>query len=380
MSAENLYLRGSIWWVRYYEGGRMVRRSLHTTNKREARRLRDQIRGKSSAAKIARDTFGIETVEGAGPVPTFAEVADRFLVHLEASGGLRPNSLQGVRGKLQTWAIPELGKLPISAITTEHIEAFVGKLRRASSRGRGRKGKLGRTQIAFIFRTTQRVFRFALRRRIYSGANPCDLETKPQANGPRTDHLTPDQIDRLLPKLAGWWVQDAALLAVCTGLRWGEVNGLAWDDIDLASDEPTIRVERSFHGPAKNDAAEARTKIGDQAAALLRLLRADARTEYVFPSRLGVPRRRFSGLDRERLAKAGAAAGIPVRLTPHLFRHTFGTLLYEATKDPKMVQRLMRHARIETTLRVYVHTSDEGQQDAANKLPQFGVGRRLRAV
>ena len=54
------------------------------------------------------------------------------------------------------------------------------------------------------------------------------------------------------------------------GLRWGEVNGLRWDEIDLDSDRPRIGVHRSYLGPVKTKASEAEIEIHGTLAALLR--------------------------------------------------------------------------------------------------------------
>jgi len=42
-------------------------------------------------------------------------------------------------------------------------------------------------------------------------------------------------------------------------------------------------------------------------------------------------------------------AGIDKHLTPHGFRHTFATLLYNATNDLLVVQRVPGHRYISTT-------------------------------
>lgn len=74
---------------------------------------------------------------------------------------------------------------------------------------------------------------------------------------------------------------------------------------------------------------------------------------------------------------AAARAGLTKHVHPHLFRHTFGTWVYERTRDPKMVQRLMRHADFKTSMQ-YVHDSrDLGE--VVNKLPTL-TGVNLRTV
>ena len=43
----------------------------------------------------------------------------------------------------------------------------------------------------------------------------------------------------------------------------------------------------------------------------------------------------------------------------HLFRHTHATIYYRTTKDIKQVQERLGHAKIQTTMNMYLHPSDE---------------------
>lgn len=48
-----------------------------------------------------------------------------------------------------------------------------------------------------------------------------------------------------------------------------------------------------------------------------------------------------------------------IYITPHLFRHTHGTIYYLQTKNIKMVQERLGHAQIQTTINLYVHPSED---------------------
>ena len=43
----------------------------------------------------------------------------------------------------------------------------------------------------------------------------------------------------------------------------------------------------------------------------------------------------------------------------HIFRHSAGTLLYEKSRDLKLVQGALRHSDISTTSDIYVHLGDK---------------------
>lgn len=48
----------------------------------------------------------------------------------------------------------------------------------------------------------------------------------------------------------------------------------------------------------------------------------------------------------------------------HLFRHTHATIFYRQTKDIKQVQERLGHEHIQTTINMYVHSSDEDLRDS----------------
>lgn len=94
--------------------------------------------------------------------------------------------------------------------------------------------------------------------------------------------------------------------------------------------------------------------------------------QWVFPSRnltkspeTGARRRHhWNAFTFQRQVKQAAElAGIKKRVTPHVFRHSFATHLLMAGHKPKVVQQLMGHRTLETTM-TYVHAIEDQRQNA----------------
>lgn len=63
-------------------------------------------------------------------------------------------------------------------------------------------------------------------------------------------------------------------------------------------------------------------------------------------------------------------AGIDQHITPHMFRHSFATLLLEQDVDIRYIQRMLGHSSISTT-EIYTHVSNAKQKDIlVNKHPR----------
>jgi site-specific recombinase XerD len=158
----------------------------------------------------------------------------------------------------------------------------------------------------------------------------------------------------------------AVVLAVTTGLRVHEVVGIRCDDIDLSGRSLRIlgkgRRERQVF--LTNDWITDLTRACLQTRAAL----------GVTHSRL-LFNRRFDPLTepamRSRLAKAAREAGLTVRVTPHMLRHTAATQLIEADVDIRYIQRLLGHASLSTT-EIYTHVSDRALSRVVSQADVLG--------
>lgn len=151
--------------------------------------------------------------------------------------------------------------------------------------------------------------------------------------------------------------RDRAMLMVAafSGLRWSELRGLRWTDLDITDpDTATINLERSIDA----DGSEKSTKSNKHrvvpilrpgADALLRWQAAAPDTDLVFPNRQGRPISQDWYIDR--LPKIRDAAGI--HFDPHELRDTYASILIATGIGELELTLWLGHASVETTRRRY---------------------------
>ena len=169
-------------------------------------------------------------------------------------------------------------------------------------------------------------------------------------------------------------------LALDSGARKGELCGLKWTDLDLASGRLTIQRQLvkpgpdPVFGPVKNKTPRT-IELGAETIALLRKHRgqqAELRLRngeryrdlgLVFAKEwedlqrgrdtLGDPLQ-MNNLGQREFRKLLEASGVR-RIKLHGLRHTCATLLLQASVPPQVVQQRLGHKKIEITLSVYAH-------------------------
>lgn len=162
-------------------------------------------------------------------------------------------------------------------------------------------------------------------------------------------------------------IRDIAVveLLFATGMRISELCSLKPSDIDLESGNILI------YGKG---AKERIIQIGNrEVIAALTLYRETFRNDievcgYFFVNRL---RRKLSDQSvRLMIDHHAKRSGISQHITPHMFRHSFATLLLEQDVDIRYIQRMLGHSSISTT-EIYTHVSSAKQKDIlVNKHPR----------
>ncbi len=81
---------------------------------------------------------------------------------------------------------------------------------------------------------------------------------------------------------------------------------------------------------------------------------------YFFVNKLG--RRMTEQSVRNMLSSYCNQCGVEMHITPHMFRHSFATLLLEEDVDIRYIQRMLGHSSI-TTTQIYTHVTSSKQKE-----------------
>ena len=162
--------------------------------------------------------------------------------------------------------------------------------------------------------------------------------------------LSPEEVLRVLAAIRAVKYKAIIATAYAAGLRISEVCALQVSDID--SQRMRIHVRS---GKGKKDRY---VMLGESLLALLRQYYQAVRPkgEYLFPGQK--PQRHISATAVSLvLRKVIREAGLSKKVTMHTLRHCFATHLLEAGTDIRILQVLLGHSSIRTTLR-YTHITD----------------------
>lgn len=287
---------------------------------------------------------------------------------------IEPQTLQVDRSIFRVHLIPEFGHLRLDQVSREQIQVFCAEMF---------DDGLAPGYIKRIYALLSSALQEAVENGVLA-RNPCHRVTLPHAEKYQARFLTLEESRRLVAAAKGHRLWLFLLMMLTTGARRGEVTGLCWSDINVekgemrisrtvvrvngvglvASDPKTLKSTRTVRlsQPVLEGLGEQKKYIQELRA------RAGARwkgRDLVFPNKYGDYMDRIA--IRRQFQRILSEAGLSY-MRFHDLRHSAATLLLASGVHIKVVQEMLGHADVRTTLGMYGHVLPSMQQTAIDKL------------
>ena len=162
-----------------------------------------------------------------------------------------------------------------------------------------------------------------------------------------------------------------ALFLLYTGLRRGEAFAITPKDIDYKNKTVSITKTVEWIGCKPNIKNRPKTVAGNRIVPLPGFLMPELikrkNNKYIFQNSKG------ELMDNSQVTRNWNAyiKESGVKATPHMLRHTYATLLFDADIDVKTAQTWLGHTDIKTTLDIYTHLSEQRRESATEKWQAF---------
>lgn len=273
------------------------------------------------------------------------------------------------RQVVYTHITPHLGKVLLTALQPDRIQALINQLTEAQ--------KAPRT-----IRNVRAVLRKALNQAVrwrYLTFNAAALVELPRIEHYTVQPFTKEEARQFLDSIKGHRLEVLYLLALTLGLREGELLGLLISRVDLARgvlvvDGALISKEKKPIRAAPKTKSSIRTL--PLPGSIIPLLKAHIERqkeqfpecEWLFTASNGSPLSRFTLLSQFQalLKKAGIR-----KMRFHDLRHSCATFLIAQGEHPRTVMDILGHSQIGTTMNIYGHILDETRTAAITGLEKL---------
>jgi len=311
----------------------------------------------------------------------FNSLAERYLKADFGADAVRPksvNTIPIVEHYVRDYLIKKFGENIAEDIKPLEIQKWLKSLNETNG--------LAWTTIAKIRGLMLRIYKIGLRHEHVAKNPVLHVETRSKSTY-RAIIITPAQTLTILKSLPSPLHYALVLTCAATALRSSEILALRWADVLWG--ERRIRVSKRW---AKGEDGETKTDASDGYVPLHPVLAGHLRewqrqtphakaTDFVFPSMRAEGRKPLcsSVFVADHLRPAAKKAGVHIedgqRFGLHNLRHSLSNWLVNKAKvEPKTVQGLLRHSKIQTTLDLYTQEdSDETRAAQGEFLTAVGM-------
>ncbi len=316
-----------------------------------------------------------------GPNQTLKQHLENWLENIQKHA-VRINHYINTRTIIRKHILPKLGHIQLRQLNEQHIQSLYAQ-------------KLDEKKSAKTIHHIHDVLHKALAQAVtwrLVVRNVCDGVTLPRLSRYEYPVLTEEQAQKLLEVMRGHRFEVLLALALTTGMRHGELLSLHWQDINF--ERGTLQVRRSVSRVRGQGykVFEPKTPRGRRMLTLPlfvldmlkqhRVIQEEVKQkagsqwqdhDLVFCNQYGS----FLRPDRVRkqFQKLLAEAGLPY-MRVHDLRHSAATLLISMGVPVKVVQEILGHSNISTTLNIYSHVLPGMQDEAMGKWDHLFGGDR----
>ena len=217
-----------------------------------------------------------------------------------------------------------------------------------------------------------RLLKQALNKAVSDGlieSNPCTVKPpKRQRDAPNAlDAKGRARLLGILGKMAPSPFRLAVYIAICTGMRRGEICALRWDDVDMercevhVSQSVGIRRGGAYEKPPKTLSSMRTIPIP---SLLLEQLRTPHKGSYVLGDKPYSPARLTK--EWQGFARMFDIRGSKGLCTFHDLRHTYATMAIAGGADVRSVAAILGHSSVAMTLDVYAAPDEEAKRRTAD--------------
>lgn len=312
---------------------------------------------------------------------TLSQWLDHWLENIQRDN-VAESTLGAQRWRVKKHIKPRIGDVQLVRLEAEHIERFHGSMKRA---------KVGMRTRQLAHADLAKALRIATERGKI-GRNPCDFVKAPRRVRAEVRAFSAAERTIFLEAIDGNRYEALYRLALNSGMRWGELAGLQWGDVDLKV--ATVRVrraQRELYDPSakkghrnrielaepKTKSSRRRIQIGPKAIVALKAHRQALGAvpmpgARVFTAPDGAPMRRSNFIRREWKPLLEAAELPEVGF--NTLRHTMATDGLLKGLHGKVVQTRLGHSQISTTIDTYSDALPELDMMAAELLEEEPAG------
>lgn len=291
----------------------------------------------------------------------------------DKAGEVKKSTLARYSFLINRHILPSLSDMPVSKLTADRLQSFLDEKRKNGSLRGGALSAKSVRDICVLIRSALRMASgtFAsMQEPPHIKLPPCRQRKIQVFSDGEVQRIAAHAVAAPTPGSLG------ILLGLNTGLRLGELCALRWSDVDFFSG--TLRVERTvqrinydgsthllLQSPKSENSMRSVPVPADMLALLKKKAAGTAPEAYILTGRVDKPmeprtcQRGFHALLK--------SCGVKDR-NFHTIRHTYATRCIDHGVDIKSLSEMLGHADIQTTLRLYVHSSMEHKQSVIQKI------------